>query len=156
MRKVIGLVIGLLALSAAPVNASAPGTFHATVAEEFAFFGCSFDVDPTTIDLCGTAKSHGQGKANTTTLITGFDFGPNGCFLDTHETTFWFKRGDALTVEVNGLLCPTGGQNFNFAGTYDVLGGTGMYAGATGSGLVVGQRQNSPVISGLDGTLVLN
>lgn len=142
-------------VAAAPAAASAPGTFEATITEEFAFLGCESPPSPTA-DLCGTVKTHGFGKGTTETVITGFGPGPPGCFSDQHTTTLFFKRGGSLTVDIDGFLCPTDGSNFTFTGTYTVTGGTGEFAGATGSGTEIGARQDGPIVSDLSGTLELD
>ena len=51
---------------------------------------------------------------------------------------------------------PTDGSNFTFSGTYTVVGGTGEFAGATGSGTEIGARQDGPIVSDLSGTLELD
>jgi hypothetical protein len=99
-------------------------------------------------------KTKGFGKATVETTVTGFTPLPSGCFADTHTTTVDFKRdGNALVLDIVGTLCPTGGPNFTFSGTYSITGGTGDFAGATGSGTVTSVRQDGPIDSEFAGTV---
>jgi hypothetical protein len=155
MRRTVVLPVILLAfLVVAPVQAGPPGTFRASITEEFTATDCFDSALPPAADLCGSAKTRGQGKAITETIVTVFDPLPSGCFHDVHTTTLTFKhdRG-TLVLDIGGTLCPTGGGNFTFAGTYAVASGTGKYVGATGDGTIVGARQDGPVESDLTGSL---
>lgn len=148
----------LLALAGAPSGtAGSKHVFDATVTEDFVFRGCTFPVDPLLVDLCGTATTNlkQHGTALTTTVITGFTRLPSGCFSDRHTTTFAFGDEDSSTLvaDVSGMLCPTGGPNFTFTGTYAVAGGTGEFDDASGHGSVIGGRQNGPVVSRFLGSL---
>lgn len=51
-----------------------------------------------------------------------------------------------------GTLCPTTFPNFAFTGTYEVVGGTGEFAAATGSGFVRALRENGPIHAVFVGT----
>lgn len=155
-------IAGLLVLCVALVGAATAGAhggkrFEATVTEEFAFLGCAFPADPTLVDLCGSATTNlkKRGSALTTTVITGFAPLPSGCFSDSHETTLAFadKKNSTLVLGISGELCPTGGGNFTFTGTFTVSGGTGKFKRATGQGTIAGARQNGPVVSRLSGVL---
>ena len=142
--------------ASAPAFASAPGTFEGSTTEDFVFRGCEVPPGPTA-DLCGTVKTHGFGKGTVETVITGFAPPPSGCFADQHTTTLFLKRdADSLVLDIDGALCPTGGPNFTFSGTYTVAGGTGDFAGATGSGSVASTRQDGPIATGLSGALQLD
>jgi hypothetical protein len=155
MRSIIVVpVILLVLLVAAPVQAGPPGTFRASITEEFTATDCFDPALPPAADLCGSAKTRGQGKATTETVVTVFDPLPSGCFFDAHTTTLTFKheRG-TLVLDIEGTLCPTGGGTFTFAGMYVVVSGTGEYVGATGDGTIVGGRQDGPVESDLSGSL---
>jgi hypothetical protein len=150
----VALVALLALLVAAPTQAAPPETFRASITEEFTQTDCFDPAQPPAADLCGTAKTHGQGKAITATNVTVFDPLPSGCFRDVHTTTLTFKQDrGSLVLDIDGTLCPTGGGNFTFDGTYAVAGGTGTYAGATGEGTISGGRQDGPVISDLTGSL---
>ena len=59
-------------------------------------------------------------------------------------------------LDINGTLCPTGGPNFTFSGTYTVAGGTGDFAAAIGAGAVTSVRQDGPIVTDLSGALQLD
>lgn len=66
----------------------------------------------------------------------------NGDFIEYYELTF--KDGSALTVKAKGrsLGSSTDGSMPLFQADVTVTGGTGVYAGAKGTGLMSGNRQN--------------
>ena len=147
----IATILGLLFASSA--IASPRGRLRATATEDFVSTGCSFTPSPSA-DLCGTAKTKGFGKATIETVITSFAPLPSGCFADTHTSTLHFKRDDnSLVLDISGTLCPTGGPNFTFSGGYTVAGGTGDFAGATGSGSATSVRQDGPIVEEFSGTI---
>jgi hypothetical protein len=149
------LTVAACLLSVSPV-AAADGDedFEATTVEDFAFLGCPAPVGPLAF-TCGTAKTQSFGKATVETVLVDFFPDGSGCFVDIHESTLTFHNGKGtVSLLITGTLCPTGGPNFVLEGTYEVSGGSGRYAGATGAGTVESIRQDGPIFSSLDGTLV--
>ena len=52
------------------------------------------------------------------------------------STVFTSRRGDTLRQDETGMLCMSGPQSFEFAGTFTFVGGSGCFLGATGTGRV--------------------
>jgi hypothetical protein len=156
-RLLLGSTITIAAclLSVSPAGASdGDEHFVASTVEDFAFLGCPAPVGPFAF-TCGTAKTQSFGKATVETVL--LDFFPNGagCFVDIHESTLTFhNQKGSIDILTTGTLCPTGGPNFMLEGTFVVSGGTGRYTGATGTGTVRSGRQDGPILSRLEGTLV--
>lgn len=161
-RQLAGVIACLLVVCstlAAVAAASPPGTFEARSTEDFPSltWSCPEGVDPVVIDTCGTVKTQRFGKATVGTVIDAFFPISPGCFRDDHTHTLRFKRGDTLVISVVGIICvgPSGPPNFTYTGTYTVIGGTGIFAGATGTGTQTAFRDNGPIHAELSGTLVV-
>ena len=130
------------AFTVAPAASAESVRFAAAGTEEFCAPGVT----------CGTASTR-YGHATVRTVITFFAPLPSGCFRDEHTSTFTFDDGSTLVVAISGTLCPTNFfPNFSFTGTYEIVGGTGQFAGATGTGLVRALRENGPIHTLLFGT----
>ena len=91
-------------------------------------------------DLAGTATSNGQPVA--VELQGNVDYtlgaGPFTGFL-----TFTFADGSVLALRMQGSATTTSDGSTNFQATMSVIGGTGAYTSATGSGTFTGSRQGS-------------
>ncbi len=91
-------------------------------------------------DLVGNATSNGQPVA--VELQGNVDYtkgaGPFTGFL-----TFTFADGSLLALRMQGSATTTSDGSTNFQATMGVIGGTGAYANATGSGTFTGSRQGS-------------
>ena len=146
MRRMRHFVLVLAVLGAAfgaPIASAADRTpFVAVVTEEF----CG------PVTTCGTALTS-AGRATVGTVITSFDPLPSGCFADSHTTTLTYDDSSTLAIAISGTLCPTAFPNFRLTGTWTVAGGTGRFAGATGSGVVGSFRQNGPIHAVIVGTM---
>ncbi len=122
------LVLAMAVLStAAPAAASTTQTFHAIFVES----GCA----PLTI--CGTGNVAGLGKVEQSVLVI------NGCGPGRTLRTITFVDGSTLTlcgvttsVETPGSSADaeSKGNPVWITGAWTIVGGTGAFAGATGSG----------------------
>jgi hypothetical protein len=83
-------------------------------------------------DLCGSGVIQGFGSVTTT---FAFASGERVFVLDS----------DGSTLRL--LLEPTGTTGFRLDGTYTVVGGTGVFAGATGAGVVWATGTGAPELS---------
>jgi hypothetical protein len=117
---------------------------------------------PVGIDLCGKGQLIGFGQVTTTLTFTGFGPGPGNCAAVTGERVLTLSRdGSTLRLSLQGILCPQGstGNAPGFgSGTFTVVEGTGLFAGATGSGLISVQATGVPLPSDTaryDGTITL-
>jgi hypothetical protein len=74
--------------------------------------------------------------------------------------TLTAANGDAINETISGDNCSTGPSTFHFTGTYTIVGGTGRFANATGSGSVIndGDTSTSPFTftQSQSGTISLN
>jgi len=137
---VMALFVGALA-AALPVSAASTKEFRAEVHDNLA---C-----PVGVDLCGKGQLKGFGTLTTTLTFTGFGPGPGNCAALTAERVLTLDSdGSTLRLSVEGVLCPQGnpGSNApgNGSGTFTVVGGTGQFVGATGSGQLSVQATGKP------------
>jgi hypothetical protein len=157
MRISLVAVIAVLASAAAPLGASATTT-QAFRAELHDNLTC-----PTGFDLCGKGLVHGFGTVTTTLTFTGFGPGPGNCASLTAERVLTLDSdGSTLDLSIEGILCPQGASGGHApgkgSGTFTVVGSTGRFAGATGSGQLSVQATGVPGLSDTahyQGTLTL-
>jgi hypothetical protein len=110
--------------------------------------GCQFTLAGCTVQSTGTATSSHLGTGPYTSTLTVFWAAatPNGaggfCAPASGPATLTAANGDTLTMQVTGTVCEVGATSANvphtFTGTYTITGGTGRFAGATGSGTSTG------------------
>lgn len=124
--------ICLLALAAVGAIGFALPAGAATTREFKAEFHDNFRDCPAGVDLCGKGIVHGFGTATGT-----FTFFPleRVITLDGDGSTL------RLTLEATDLVPP------GLEGTFTIVGGTGVFAGATGSGVVWATTTGVPVPS---------
>jgi hypothetical protein len=104
----------------------------------------------------------GFGTVTTRLVFTGFGPGPDNCAAVTavRELTL-DSDGSTIALALAGVLCPQGNGGHapgKASGTFTVIGGTGQFAGATGSGAVDAQATGVPRPSdtaNYNGTLTL-
>ncbi len=139
-------ILAALVAAAAPAGAATTETFRAELHEA--------DVCAPGIDLCGKGVVHGFGTATTTLAFTSFAPGPGEtCVTGTADRAIVLESdGSTLQLEIAGMICRQ-----KIDGSYEVVGGTGGFAGASGGGTVRGIA--IPGVPGgtvhLVGTLVL-
>jgi hypothetical protein len=109
---------------------------------------------PPGFDFCGKGVVQGFGTATTTLNFTGAVPGPGECLTATATRTITLDSdGSTLVIAIAGTICDQ-----KLDGTYTIVGGTGMFAGAAGEGTLVGTATGVPVPSDtihLRGTITL-
>lgn len=87
------------------------------------------------VDLCGKGVVHGFGTVSTTLAFTSFVPGPGaGCASASADRVQTLDSdGSTLLMTASGTVC---GKEID--GTFAILGGTGVFAGATGGGTLWG------------------
>jgi len=118
---------------------------------------------------CGRARIDGFGAATRALAITGFTPGvPAGCDSVTAvEHMVLDSDGSTLDLALDAALCYPGssrdssdspraqGDPFKATGTFAVVGGTGVFAGATGSGTLTSVGAGDAIVIHYSGTLVI-
>ena len=114
-----------------------------------------------------TATTAGTGNANQLGRLTSdgnlMIVGPGSCgnevgFAVQMQDTFTAANGDKLMTAINMQLCQVAPGIFHGVGTYVVTGGTGRFAGATGSGIFdgTGNFNTGTIICALNGTISMH
>jgi hypothetical protein len=140
MKIVMALfVFGALAV-ALPVSAAGTQEFRAELHDNLVCPG---------VDLCGRGELQGFGTVTTTLTFTSAGPGPDNCTALTADRVLTLDSdGSTLRLSVEGVLCPQGNSGGQAApvgsGTFAVVGGTGQFVGATGSGLLSVQATGKP------------
>ena len=127
-------ITSVLAFLTALVAATAPATGAASTDSFRAEFH-EAGLCPPGVDICGDGVVHGFGQAATTLTFTSLAPGPgDDCVSGTADRDIVLDAdGSRLHLEISGTICKQ-----KIAGTYEVGGGTGVFAGATGGGVVRG------------------
>lgn len=99
---------------------------------------------PLTLDITGVCNLKHLGRTTMTARQT-VDL-TNGLFVNT--TTYRAANGDLLLATFSGQLTSPPGAEVAFAGVETYVGGTGRFAGATGSS----QASGTATVPGLTGT----
>jgi hypothetical protein len=98
---------------------------------------------PSGFDFCGKGLVHGFGTATTTLVFTGAEPGPDDCLTATAVRTITLDSdGSTLLLAIAGTICRQ-----KLDGTYTIIGGTGVFAGATGTGTLKGTATGVPLPS---------
>ena len=112
----------------------------------------------------GTAQGTQIGKGTINAAVPPQPFPIPSCgsgsnFLVVPQT-LTAANGDAISEIVSGDGCATGASTFHFSGTYTIVGGTGRFANATGSGSAIEDGDISTVTATFtesqSGTISLN
>ena len=147
MRRIVvsllvaGLVIGLLALPAIAVQGSFRAVIHETFERRASAEPCAFEEATETLTCPGWGNVAGYGRvtssvvfsATGTTRTLTFKDGSTLVLAETWGTEPTRFPGNSFNAP--GALVSYGNPAFD-AGTWTVIGGTGTFAGATGSGTV--------------------
>ena len=168
MRRALGIVISaaLAALALALPAAAETATFEANVQGSFGIRNSM--TCPPNLD-CGRARIDGYGAATRTLAITGFAPGvPAGCDSVTAvEHMVLDSNGSTLDLALDAALCYPGsshdasdnpraqGDPFRATGTFLVVGGTGVFAGATGGGTLTSVGAGDGIVIHYSGTLAI-
>ena len=103
--------------------------------------GANNSVTYGTNQLTGTATSDGQPV--TVSMLANVDY-VNGSGTFFGFVTFTFSDGSTIGTRMQGLaIAAADGSVTTFTSTLGVVGGTGRYVNATGSGTFVGERRTA-------------
>jgi len=168
MRRAL-CIVSSAALAALTLTLPAPAqtsTFEANVQGSFGIRNSM--TCPPNLD-CGRARIDGFGAATRALAITGFTPGvPAGCDSVTAvEHMVLDSDGSTLDLVLDAALCYPGssrdasdspraqGDPFKATGTFAVVGGTGVFAGAAGSGTLTSVGAGDAIVIHYSGTLVI-
>jgi len=134
----LGVIVGVSLFAASLVALPAAAGSSEFKAEVHDNLPC-----PPGFDLCGKGVVQGFGTATTTLVFTGFGPGPDGCAVATADRVITLTGdGSTLLLVLVGTICQQ-----KLDGTYTITGGTGVFAGASGSGTLWGTGTGVPVPS---------
>jgi hypothetical protein len=161
------LSAGLLAVVAAPASASTTSSFSATFQHHYGA-GVAPPPCPTGY-FCETGTVAGYGEATDRSHITSITpiAGTECTDFTVTGTITLVADGSTLTYEGSGTRCPVGnshdapgsqvsyGNPYSITGAFTITGGTGVFAGASGSGTVVDYFAGDVEVTVFMGTLTL-
>ena len=160
MTRRLAILLAALALSAASATSVAAATsgFEATFHQIYSQYPFS---PPQVFDGVGTVA--GYGAATSTANLTGplVKIPGTDCVAIKAVRTITMADGSGtLTLAETGTKCPPSaaaadavGKPYTVAKTYTISGGTGIFAGATGSGTDINRSAGNSQVSVLSGTL---
>jgi hypothetical protein len=158
-------IAGLVLSLAGPAAAQTTQPFHAQFKETFgraASKTCEHF-------LCGTGTVEGFGQASSEYDLTSFEpiEGSNCADFTAVRTITLIGNGSTLTLDEEGVVCFPGSSFFapgaqasfgnpaRAEGSFEITGGSGGFAGATGSGTVRFRNSGDAGHATLDGTITL-
>jgi len=153
-----GIAVLLGGTVAAAGASTTTGKFQATFVDIYSICPTS----PPSVVFCGSGTIAGFGAAHSTATLTSIaPLNGTDCRLLTAVRTITLNSGQgALTLDEHGILCPPSDSASNAAGgpytvnkTYVIAGGTGVFAGATGSGSDINRSAGDSQVSVISGTL---
>jgi hypothetical protein len=156
----------VFAVMAAPASASTTSTLEATFQHHF---GAGVAPPPCPAGyFCETGTVAGYGEATDRVRVTDITPVPGTeCFDFTTMGTITLADGSTLTYEGTGTRCPIGnshdapgayvsyGNPYNITGAFTITGGTGVFAGASGSGTVIDYFAGDVEVTVFTGTITL-
>ena len=163
MRRLMILLaaMSVSAAFAATGSASTSQRFQATFVDIYS----QCPISPPAVVFCGDGTVTGSGKASSTAHLTGplVPIPGTDCDALTAVRNITLADGDSLTLAETGTKCPPSGpagqhgrgDPYTVAKNYTVAGGTGIFAGATGSGTDVNRSAGNSQVSVLSGTITL-
>jgi hypothetical protein len=173
MRK-LAIAIGLVAtvltvtVAGAPAIAATTQAFEASFNEGFAR-ATAHPCPPSDFQWCGTGTITGFGEATSVTELVSFEnFDPaTSCADVVLRRTITLEDGSTLVLMETGTACFPGkstlapgaaksfGNPFNVEATFTIVTGTGVFAGAQGSGTDVIKAAGDTGHSRLSGSITL-
>ena len=129
----LGIAGALLIAAGLPVHAS-------TTTESItgSFEGSEAFTSPTTIAVQGSGHLNLMGRASNVGVATSEGQDASGCILNVNNERLISANGDELDISSNDDGCPVSPGVYHGTGQWTVSGGTGRFAGRTGSGTLDG------------------
>jgi hypothetical protein len=121
---VLSSVPAAFAVHPAPFNGLGSGTFAAT---------------PTTVTVRGAGFFEQLGFTTISATATTTGVPACGAFFTTEDAVYTASNGDTLNLLLGNVACTAAGHGvFKVTGSFSVVGGTGHFSEATGSGVISG------------------
>lgn len=134
-----GLVVAIALAFAAQAGAgNAQVPFSAT------FSGTAFFTSPSTTRFLGTGEATHMGRSSSVGDVSISPPNAAGCYPNVNVETLTAADGDQLVIRSDDQACPIGPTSFHGSGNWVVVGGTGRFADATGSGNFDGETDFGP------------
>lgn len=160
-RLAILLTMFSLPLAFVATGAAATSTFRATFVDIYS----QCPIHPPTLVFCGDGTVTGFGQASSTAHLTGplVPILGTDCYALAAVRIITLADGDSLTLVEAGTKCPPSGaaganaqgNPYTVAKTYTISGGTGVFAGASGSGSDVNRSAGNSQVSVISGAITL-
>jgi hypothetical protein len=165
LRDGLALALMLLLAVAIPAIASADEPFKSTFHEQFAATACPAGTAPAMLcaSVQGTGEASHLGRVSETAdaVVNLAAASPTtGCAPVVATATLTAADGDTLLLRTTGTFCRGAGDRGTDAGTYEVIGGSGRFAHASGHGryltrAVFGQGFSGTSVTTMEGSLEL-
>ena len=174
MRRLVFILIHLrvLLVFAYPAAAADTDGFKAQFTQHFGR-GIGADGGPCAVAFCGGGQIVGYGKAELTLVATSvLPTSVAGCgfaLAVTGAATIELQEGSTLLLEEAGTYCLPGGSHFapgNFVvsygnpleieASYTIVGGSGVFAGAIGTGTNAIHQAGDTQVAVYTGTLTVS
>jgi hypothetical protein len=162
MTRRLAILLAALALSAASATnvAAAPLGFEATFYQIYSQQPFS---PPTVFNGVGTVAGFGAATSTATLTAPPAPIPNTDCVaIDATRTITLADGSGTLTLTETGTKCPPStavgnatGDPYTVAKTYTITGGTGVFAGAAGSGTDINRSAGNSQVSVLSGTLTI-
>ena len=139
----------LAAAAAAALACVGPaGAGNAGVPPFSAYFsGTASFTSQTTTGFLGTGEATHLGRSSSVGAVSFSPPNAAGCYPNLNTETLTAANGDQLVIRSDDQACPIGPTSFHGTGNWVVVGGTGRFANATGSGSFDGETDFGPSFS---------
>lgn len=149
MRKLSFLIaLAAVATAALPLTVGADAAAReGQVPFSASFSGTIAFTSPLTTFHVGSGQATHMGRtADTGSVVLGLP-DASGCYATSDTETLTAANGDQLVVQWHDPACPIGPTSFHCGGHWVVIGGTGRFADATGSGSFDAEEDFGPGLS---------
>ncbi len=148
MRK-LSLSIALVAVVAAALvsTVGAQADPGGQVPFSASFTGTIAFTSQSTTHHVGTGQATHMGNSTDDGEVVLSPLDDAGCYPNFNTETLTAANGDKLVLQWHDRACPIGPTSFHSNGDWFVVGGTGRFADATGSGTFAGEADFGPDFS---------
>lgn len=145
MRKFLAFVI--VAVGMASLTVAQAGADGGQVPFSASFSGTIAFTSPSTTHHVGSGQATHMGNATDDGEVVLSPLDNAGCYPNFNTETLTAANGDQLVLQWHDRACPIGPTSFHSNGDWVVVGGTGRFADATGSGTFAGEADFGPGLS---------